>query len=91
MTQFRTALAASLAMLAALAAPAHGASIVNNDGEPRTLIVTENGVQSELVIGAGETRSFCTSGCFITLPNGDRAALIGTERLQIVGGDAVIN
>ncbi|MBO6637287.1 MAG: hypothetical protein JJ920_05060 [Roseitalea sp.] len=78
-------------VIVGLAAPAHTASITNQDSDPRTLVVTENGVKSELVIGAGETVSFCASGCFITLPNGDRAALAGGESIELVGSDAIIN
>lgn len=70
---------------------AHAASLINQDGETHTLVVTENGVKSELVIGAGETVSFCATGCFITLPNGDRAALAGTESVELVGSDAIIS
>jgi len=70
---------------------AHAASLTNQAGETRTLVVTENGVKSELVIGAGETVSFCATGCFITLPNGDRAALAGSESVELVGSDAIIN
>lgn len=64
------------------------ASAVNLDGEAFTLTVTEGGAQSELVVGAGETVDFCSDGCFVTLPNGDRAALSGGETLEISGGAA---
>ncbi|PZO72652.1 MAG: hypothetical protein DI629_20630 [Mesorhizobium amorphae] len=64
------------------------ASAVNLDGEPFTLTVTENGAQSEITVGAGETLDFCSDGCFVTLPNGDRAALTGGETLEISGGAA---
>jgi hypothetical protein len=73
------------------ASPGLAASLTNQDGETRTLVVTENGVKSELVIGAGETVSFCATGCFITLPSGDRAALAGTESVELVGSDAIIS
>jgi hypothetical protein len=66
------------------------ASAVNLDSEPRTLIVTEDGARSELAIAAGETVEFCASGCFVTLPNGDREALTGSETLEISGGAARI-
>ena len=70
---------------------ATAASLTNQNGEPNTLIVTEDGVKSELVVGAGETISFCTTGCFITLPNGDRAALAGEESVELVGDGAIIS
>lgn len=70
----------------ATSAPALAASIVNRDSEPRTIIVTEGGSQSELALGAGETVQFCPSGCFVTMPNGDREALTGNETIEISGG-----
>ena len=65
---------------------AHAASAVNLDQEPRTLIVTEGGSKSELSLAAGETVEFCSGGCFVTMPNGDRQALTGTETVEISGG-----
>ncbi|MBS3651308.1 hypothetical protein KEU06_22090 [Pseudaminobacter sp. 19-2017] len=69
---------------------AHAASAINLDTEVRTLIVTEGGARSELAIAAGETVEFCASGCFVTMPNGDREALTGSETLEISGGAARI-
>ena len=80
----------ALFLVCAGAGTAWAASVTNQNGEPTTLIVTEDGVKSELVVGAGATVSFCTGGCFITLPNGDRAALAGEESLELVGGSAII-
>jgi hypothetical protein len=82
-------------LLAALAAITLGqtalaATAVNRDAEPRTIIVTEGGRQSELALAAGETVQFCPSGCFVTMPNGDREALTGTETLEISGGQGRI-
>ena len=65
---------------------AMAASAINRDSEPRTLVVTEGGSQSELVVGSGETIEFCSSGCFVTMPNGDREVLTGTETIEISGG-----
>lgn len=69
---------------------AHAASAVNLDSEPRTLIVTEGGSKSELALAAGETVEFCSGGCFVTMPNGDREALTGNETIEISGGVARI-
>lgn len=80
---------AAIALLA-VGNTAFGASAVNLDQEPRTLIVTEGGTKSELALAAGETAEFCTGGCFVTLPNGDREALTGTETIEISGGVARI-
>lgn len=85
----RNAMKTQLAVIAGLlwmVGAAHGASAVNMDSETRTLIVTESGSRNELSIAAGETVEFCVSGCFVTLPNGDREALSGSETLEISGG-----
>ena len=76
--------------LMASAARLIGASAVKMDSEPRTLIVTEGGSKSELRSGAGETVEFCANGCFVTMPNGDREALTGSETIEISGGVARI-
>lgn len=83
---------ASLAAVVSLVClPAMAASIENKDAEAQTLIITEDGVKNEVVIGAGETVNVCGGGCFVTMPNGDRAALSGGETVQISGGAAIIN
>lgn len=82
-------LVATFALLA-IGAAAQAASAVNLDSESRTLTVTEGGSKSELPIGAGETVDFCSSGCFVTMPNGDIEALTGSETVEISGGVARI-
>jgi hypothetical protein len=66
------------------------ASATNLDPEPRTLLVTEGGSQSELTLASGETVEFCPTGCFVTMPNGDREALTGSENVEISGGQGKI-
>lgn len=80
-----TTLALSLA-----AGPVLAATVVNRDNEVRTLIVTEGSNKSELAVGAGESTDFCPSGCFVTMPNGDREALTGGETIEIKGGQGHI-
>ncbi len=70
---------------------AHAASLENKDASTHTVTVTEEGVRNELAVASGEIINFCGSGCFITMPNGDRAALSGNESVQIVDGAAIIN
>jgi len=82
-------LVAAVALLAA-GGCAHAASAVNKDTQTRTLIVTEGGSKSELALAGGETVEFCSSGCFVTLPNGDLEALTGSETIEISGGVARI-
>ena len=91
MKTHRSIVLALAGAMAALATPAAGATVTNQNGEPGTLIVTEDGVKTELVVAAGETLTFCLTGCFIVLPNGDRAALAGPESVELVGDGAIIN
>jgi len=76
----------AFAALLAMSGTGMTASAVNLDSEPRTLIVTEGGSKSELALAAGETVEFCPAGCFVTMPNGDREVLTGTETIEISGG-----
>ena len=75
--------AAALTVALAPAALASAASVTNLDDTEHTLIVTEGGNQVELSIGPGETIEICPEGCFVTMPNGDREVLTGTETLSI--------
>lgn len=74
-----------------VAGSAFAASVSNKDAETVILVVTEDGQRTEIPVASGETVQMCASGCFLTLPNGDRAALSGGETVDIVGGSAVIN
>jgi len=67
----------------AIATPAIAATVTNRDDTVQTLIVTEGGQQVELSIGPGESIEICPTGCFVTMPNGDREVLTGSERLEI--------
>lgn len=75
----------ALALTAAIAVPggAVAATVTNADDTAHILVVTEGGNQSEVTIGPGETIDICPSGCFVTMPNGDREVLTGSETLQI--------
>ncbi len=86
MNKFNVALAAVLMMSGAASA----ASVINRDADAQTLIVTEGASKSELAVGAGETVEFCSAGCFVTMPNGDRQALTGSETIEIKGGVGTI-
>ena len=76
---------AAIALALAVAAPAAAAAatVTNRDDTAHTLIVTEGGQQVELSIAPGESIEICPSGCFVTMPNGDREVLTGSERLEI--------
>ena len=84
-------LAGTAIVLMATAGAASAASLENKDGDTQTVTVTEDGVRNELAVTPGEVINFCAGGCFITMPNGDRAALSGNETVQIVDGAAIIN
>jgi len=81
---------AALVALAVQSSGAFAATIVNKDAQDYSLQITEGGEQSEIGIEAGETISICASGCFITLPNGDRETLSGAETVEIINGKANI-
>ena len=69
---------------------ASGASVTNGEAETLTLVITEKGERSEIVLAVGQTQSICPSGCFITLPNGDRVVLSGSETVSVSNGRAII-
>jgi len=77
--------AAIIALLSASGA-AVAASAINLDSEPHTIVVTEGGSRTEFVLGPQESVEFCPAGCFVTMPNGDREALNGSETIEISGG-----
>ncbi|MBD9372680.1 hypothetical protein IB238_08595 [Rhizobium sp. ARZ01] len=85
-----TRMLAMLLVSGAMTAPALAASITNKDGDAVVLTIVENGSRTELALASGETESVCPSGCFVTLPNGDRVGLNGDENVEISGGSAVI-
>lgn len=86
----KTPMICLVAVATLTSATAQAATIVNKDGQAHMLLVTEAGQQSEVGIGPGESLNLCASGCFITMPNGDREALSGGETLEINGGKATI-
>lgn len=79
-----------LLVSAAMTVPALAASVTNKDGETQVLVIVEGGSRMEVAIEAGATQTICSSGCFVTLPNGDRIGLTGGETVEIEGGAASI-
>jgi hypothetical protein len=69
-----------------MAGEAIGATLTNLDADPFVVIVTEGGNRTELTVRPGETLEFCFDGCFVALPNGNRAAISGGETIEISGG-----
>ena len=82
----RNTLAALFLLPLVTASQAKGASLTNLDADPFFFVVTENGKQIDVGVGKGETLEFCLHGCFVELPNGNRAALKGDEIIEISGG-----
>ncbi|SCB56274.1 hypothetical protein GA0061105_101102 [Rhizobium aethiopicum] len=75
-------------LLAASAVSA--ASVTNTDPAAVVLVITEGGQRIEVVVDAGASESLCSSGCFMTTPDGDRIGLDGGETIDIVKGSAVV-
>jgi hypothetical protein len=80
----------TLSVLAMTASGALAASVTNKDADVQVLVVTEDGAKREVAVEAGASVDICPSGCFITMPSGDRETLSGSETVDIVGGSAVI-
>lgn len=80
----------AFALVFTASGPAYAASVINKDADAQTIVVTEGSTRSELAVAGGETVEFCPNGCFVTMPNGDREALTGSETIEISGGKAVI-
>ena len=56
--------AGTLFIVMASASFASAASLTNKDGTSQMVVVTEDGVRSELAIASGETVTACDSGVF---------------------------
>ncbi|MDH4441907.1 MAG: hypothetical protein QE284_16170 [Rhizobium sp.] len=66
------------------------ASVHNAGPSSVVLVVVEDGNKMELPLDAGGSETICPSGCFLTLPNGDRIGLAGGETVEIVDGIATV-
>ena len=84
----RSTLVAFFCLPFGTAGQSSGATLTNHDADPFMLIVTEDGTQVEMGVRQGESLEFCLEGCFVVLPNGNRAALTGDEIIEISGGRA---
>ena len=79
-----------LAAFLALTGIGHAATVTNKGSDTVVLVVVENGSRMDVAVDAGMSESLCSSGCFVTLPNGDRIALDGGATVKIIDGSAVI-
>ena len=82
----RMALACLCALPIVSAGEVMGATLKNSDPEPFMFTLTEGGDRTDVTVLSGQTLEFCPDGCFVALPNGDRAALTGNEVIEISGG-----
>jgi hypothetical protein len=80
----------AVSMLAASMGGSYAAKISNKDSAAQTIVVTEGASKREMVVAPGDTVDFCSSGCFVTFPNGDREALTGDETITLTGGKATL-
>ncbi|MDH4412455.1 MAG: hypothetical protein QE484_04070 [Rhizobium sp.] len=89
MTQFYARLVVVVGSIL-VAGPGLAASVVNTGSAAVVLVVVEDGTRTELSLDAGGSDTICSSGCFLTLPNGDRIGLAGGETVEIKDGIATI-
>jgi hypothetical protein len=73
-----------------VAGQAFAASVHNAGSSAVVLVVVEDGNRTELSLDAGGSDVICASGCFLTLPNGDRIGLAGGENVEIKDGSVSI-
>lgn len=81
---------AALAIVFAAIPAARAATILNSGVEPVIVTVTEGADRTEFEVAPEERLDFCAAGCFVTLPNGDRHVLQGTETLKLQDGGATV-
>ncbi|QLF71433.1 hypothetical protein FE840_015130 [Peteryoungia desertarenae] len=81
----------SFGTLVLVVASAHSASVTNSGASAIVLVIVEDGNRTEVSLDAGSSESICPTGCFVTLPNGDRLGLQGGESVDIKDGIAIIN
>lgn len=67
-------------------ASAYAAEVTNQESAAQTIVVTEGASKREMIVAPNETVDFCSAGCFVTFPNGDRQALTGDEEITLNGG-----
>ncbi len=68
------------------AASVFAAEVTNQETAAQTIVVSEGTSKREVIVAPNETVDFCSAGCFVTFPNGDRHALTGDETITLNGG-----
>lgn len=72
------------------AAAASAATLINAGSEPVVVQVSEASGRMDVSLDPGAQEEVCPSGCFLTLPSGDRVGLAGGETVEIKDGTAHI-
>ena len=80
----------AICMLFAWEVPGNAATVLNVDAEARNIIVTENGVRTDLEVPPNVTLNFCESGCFALFPSGLILPLKGSETLEIKNSEGLL-
>lgn len=81
-----------LAFLVAMtAAGAASAATLTNGGSSTVVVqVADTSGRFDVSLEPGASEDVCPSGCFVTLPNGDRIGLGGQEKVNIKDGAASV-
>ncbi len=82
-----------LALLAAFTTFDHAvAATLTNSGSSAVVVqVADSSGRYDVSLEPGASEDVCPSGCFVTLPNGDRIGLGGQETVDIHDGAASVN
>jgi hypothetical protein len=81
-----------LALLVALAGigSAQAATLMNSGSDAVVVQVADADGRFDVSLDPGASEEVCPSGCFVTLPNGDRIGLGGSETVDIRDGSATV-
>lgn len=64
------------------------ATLINAGSEPVVVQVSEASGRVDVSLDPGAQEDVCPSGCFLTLPSGDRIGLAGGETVELENGSA---
>lgn len=64
--------------------PVFSATIKNEDVKSITLIIVESHNKHSIIVEPKQQMDICSKGCFLTLSNGDKYALLGNENISIM-------
>lgn len=82
---FSFALAINFIVVSIFSFGSAAATIQNSGDKAAIIIVAEGATRRDYSVDPQKQISFCLKGCFITLANGDRYALNGSEVIEISG------